>query len=362
MLVTSSQLSVAISSTIIFIFTSLLFVSGYILQQRSVASLQAALLSPPSPSPTPTTPPAYTPLTLPTYPPPPPRTHQVPLTPTTSPAVAHVQLVTSHVLLCNAIMIFAALARTKSPAARVLLYPKLWDVLPVHEDMANPALATTRRLLRLAQEELGVILRPLQPFGGGDGADFLPSSYPQALLFGLTEYEAVLHLPPSGLLLNAAPLDALLARVHNEQLPFPLTASASLLLLRPSAALYSALVNKLGALPRSSNPSLSALVYNARHAPPLPPTPGVPIFCTADLSDPLGERVDVRTLVGQVGYVRVAERGLPGPEFDFGVGRMGEGGQVAGDEDARRFRELVLDRYREDRRGVCGLDLEPWGG
>ncbi|KAL8685590.1 MAG: hypothetical protein Q9218_007664 [Villophora microphyllina] len=43
MLLTSSQISMAISSSIVFIFTSLLFLSGYVLQQQTVRSLQAAI-------------------------------------------------------------------------------------------------------------------------------------------------------------------------------------------------------------------------------------------------------------------------------------------------------------------------------
>jgi hypothetical protein len=55
-LLTSSAVSVAISGGIICIFTFLLFLSGYVLQQQSVRSLQEALRRPPEPKPTPTLP------------------------------------------------------------------------------------------------------------------------------------------------------------------------------------------------------------------------------------------------------------------------------------------------------------------
>ncbi|KAE9365306.1 hypothetical protein N431DRAFT_387434 [Stipitochalara longipes BDJ] len=43
MLLTSSQVSVAISSAIVFFFTSALFLSGYVLQQQTVRDLRAAI-------------------------------------------------------------------------------------------------------------------------------------------------------------------------------------------------------------------------------------------------------------------------------------------------------------------------------
>jgi hypothetical protein len=51
-LLTSSAISVAISSTVVCIFTFLLFLSGYVLQQQTVRSLQDALRRPPEPKPT----------------------------------------------------------------------------------------------------------------------------------------------------------------------------------------------------------------------------------------------------------------------------------------------------------------------
>ena len=55
-LLTSSTISVAISSSIVCMFTFLLFMSGYVMQQQTVRSLQDALHAPPVPKPTPTLP------------------------------------------------------------------------------------------------------------------------------------------------------------------------------------------------------------------------------------------------------------------------------------------------------------------
>lgn len=62
-LLTSSTISVAISSCIICMFTFLLFMSGYVMQQQTVKSLQDALHAPPVPRPTPTLPPQFQKLT-----------------------------------------------------------------------------------------------------------------------------------------------------------------------------------------------------------------------------------------------------------------------------------------------------------
>lgn len=51
-LLTSSSISLAISTSIICIFTFLLFLSGYVLQQQTVRGLQEALRAPPPPKPT----------------------------------------------------------------------------------------------------------------------------------------------------------------------------------------------------------------------------------------------------------------------------------------------------------------------
>jgi hypothetical protein len=58
-LLASSTISVAISSSIVCIFTFLLFMSGYVMQQQTVKSLQDALHAPPVPKPMPTLPPQF---------------------------------------------------------------------------------------------------------------------------------------------------------------------------------------------------------------------------------------------------------------------------------------------------------------
>ncbi|KAL2023528.1 hypothetical protein VTK56DRAFT_2136 [Thermocarpiscus australiensis] len=51
MLLTSAQVSVAVSSGVVFFFTTALFLSGYAIQQRTLRDLRAAIKGPPRPSP-----------------------------------------------------------------------------------------------------------------------------------------------------------------------------------------------------------------------------------------------------------------------------------------------------------------------
>ncbi|KAK3943123.1 hypothetical protein QBC46DRAFT_378251 [Diplogelasinospora grovesii] len=51
MLLTSSQVSVAVSSVTVFVFTAALFLSGYAIQQRTLRDLRAAIKPSPRPSP-----------------------------------------------------------------------------------------------------------------------------------------------------------------------------------------------------------------------------------------------------------------------------------------------------------------------
>ncbi|KAJ4515550.1 hypothetical protein HRR83_004760 [Exophiala dermatitidis] len=58
-LLTSSAVSVVISSSIVCLFTFLLFLSGYVLQQQTVTALREAIRQPPEPKPVPTLPPQF---------------------------------------------------------------------------------------------------------------------------------------------------------------------------------------------------------------------------------------------------------------------------------------------------------------
>ena len=156
-----------------FIFTTLLFLSGYVLQQQTVRNLQAAI-KPPRPPPSST-------LSLSASnsasavvrvfgdpPGSPGRVAYEEYLTEVRPKdgwkkVAYAQLVKEHVHVCSAVMLFAELARQKSKAERVILYPKVWDKGEGRaQEPLNPYTETSKRLLKMASDRYGVVLRAME--------------------------------------------------------------------------------------------------------------------------------------------------------------------------------------------------------
>jgi hypothetical protein len=82
--------------------------------------------------------------------------------------LGYVQLVREHGELCSAVMLLADLHRMKSPAKRLLLFPRLW-LQKSDNDEYDADMTTSRRLLRTAARRYGVSLIPLETIV--DGAD-----------------------------------------------------------------------------------------------------------------------------------------------------------------------------------------------
>ena len=64
--------------------------------------------------------------------------------------------------VCNAVMVLAELARQKSRAKRILLYPREWD-LQEGRIGASHDLDTTLRLLKVVSNRYDVVLSPVYP-------------------------------------------------------------------------------------------------------------------------------------------------------------------------------------------------------
>ena len=153
----------------VFIFTSLLFLSGYVLQQQTVRSIQAAIRPPPIP--TPTLPPS--PVLAKHFGTPPGYSFYDKYLASNRPKggwakVAYVQLVRDHIHVCNAVMLFAALEHEKSMAQRIILYPMAWDKQNSKRGVSNSQLETSMRLLRNAASRYRVMLQPVEPIIGVD--------------------------------------------------------------------------------------------------------------------------------------------------------------------------------------------------
>lgn len=152
------------NALVVFIFTSLLFLSGYVLQQQTVRSIQAAIKPPPLP--VPILPPS--PVLAKHFGTPPGHSFYDKYLASNRPKggwakVAYVQLVREHIHVCNAVMLFAALEREESMAQRIILYPKTWDKQSSDRERLNSQLETSIRLLRNAASRYRVMLQPVEP-------------------------------------------------------------------------------------------------------------------------------------------------------------------------------------------------------
>ena len=94
--------------------------------------------------------------------------------------LAYVQMVKSRVELCSAVMMLGDLHRMRSPAQKILLFPRAW-LKEAEDDRWDPERDTTRRLLKTAALRYGVALMPMGTFM--DGAD--------------GEYKGIPYLPPT---------------------------------------------------------------------------------------------------------------------------------------------------------------------
>ncbi|KAH9862974.1 hypothetical protein J1614_010703 [Plenodomus biglobosus] len=372
LLLSSSQVSVVLSAAIVFLFTLALFLSGYVLQQRYVHTLQAAIrprLPKPLPAPTPMTAPTLDakwarpmgsrPKLDETY------AHYLAGQTLDWSRLGYVQVVRAHVEVCSAVMLLADLAKMKSPAKRILLFPRPW-LLPTAADQDGqygPDMATTRRLLRTAARRYGVTLMPMEPIV--DGADdTLPSSYSLATLYSLVDYERILYLQGPGLILDASALDSLLAFSKSEPMAaFPATPerkdlSTSLLLMHPSQQSFAQLKTMRTSRP-TSDLGLLRRLFSA------------PECLMSEWSLSMGNVVYESHALRQADdgfnatrfeqtttFVRLSDAELPGPEYDVPFADRAR--LRPQNEQAQEAWTRLYERFRQRRMEVCGLDLEPY--
>ncbi|USP77909.1 glycosyltransferase family 8 protein [Curvularia clavata] len=384
LLLTSGQVSILLSVTIVFFFTLALFLSGWVLQQRYVHSLQAAIkprLPKPLPAQKPIEPPTLDakwarpmgsrPEVDDTY-----AQYVAGLTMDWS-RLGYVQVVREHVELCSAVMLLSDLHRMKSPAKRILMFPKPW-LAEAQDNQYSPEMTTTRRLLRTAARRYGVTLIPMKPIvEGTDGEALrnaplllpiayhtLPSSYSLASLYSLVDYERLLYLEGPGVLLDASALDSLLAFSKSEPMAaYPATPertdmSTSLLMIHPSQQSYS----QLRAL-RASKPTSDLDMFRKTFT--------VPESLISEWSLSMGnvvyESQKLRTASDGFNatafeqattFVRLSDPELPGPEYDVPYAERAR--LRPRNEEAQEAWSRLYERFRQQRMEVCGLDLETY--
>ncbi|KAF2714618.1 glycosyltransferase family 8 protein [Pleomassaria siparia CBS 279.74] len=368
LLLSSGQVSVVLSAAIVFLFTFALFLSGYVLQQRTVRSMQAMIkprLPKPLPVPNPIQPPtldAKWARPMGGRPEVDDSIQQFIVGQTLDwSRLGYVQMAKDHGELCSAVMLLADLHKLKSPAKRLLLFPRSW-LRKIENGEGDAEMTTTRRLLRTAARRYGVSLIPIEPIVDGD--DSLPSSYSLASLYSLTDYERILYLQGPGMLLDASALDSLLAFSKSEPMAaYPATAereslSTALLLVHPTQESFGQL-RKL----RASHPMTDLELFRKSFTAPeslisqWSLSMGNVVYESRKLRDAI-DGFNATVFEGATTYVRLSEPELPGPEYD--VPYYDRVALRPSNEEARGAWEGLYEKFRQRRMEVCGLDLETW--
>ena len=264
-------------------------------------------------------------------------------------------------------MVFGELHRLKSPARKVLLFPKSWAAEKEKTGkgaMSDPFMDSSRRLMRMAARRYGVELRPVDPIVEST-EDGVPSTYSLISAYGLIDFDRLLSIETPGLLLDASPFDAVLA--FTEKTPFAMlqdtTAndgvhSQDLLLLQPSTKDHNDLKERIAAL-SSYNDTL------------LPTAFPEPLLLAS--SDPSGESALIRSIgllhdaqpgfnatayLDNVAYIRFSDPKLPGPEYDVPWAK--KRAARPRNKDADWTWTKLYGEFAQKRMDICGLDLEGW--
>jgi hypothetical protein len=277
--------------------------------------------------------------------------------------------------MCNAMMVLAELHRLKSPARRILLFPQAWatEKKAQRGDTSDPFLDISRRLMKVAARRYGVELRPISPLFKADSED-AQDVYSLASAYALTDLDRVLSIETPGLLVDAGPLDAVLA--FTESAPFAMlhdtkdgdgVHAEDLFLLQPSLQTHTSLLGQLQDK-ASFNDSLLASVFaehllldsSSEHSALIRS-----IGALHDAND--GTNVDsvdrpdsfnATAFLSDVSYIRFSDPKLPGPEYDVPYSQ-----KVAArpkNKDADWTWTKLYGQFAQKRMEVCGLGLEFW--
>ncbi|KAF8253173.1 hypothetical protein K440DRAFT_657688 [Wilcoxina mikolae CBS 423.85] len=307
-----SRLPIRLAAAIIFFFSFLLFLSGYILQQQSLHALEKAIA----------------PTALPPTPPPPPPRHNLksqsssphphPYLPALPPTIAYLQSVTTKSSLCNTLMLFSDLHTLGSSAARILYYPSSWD--------HDPSTGTWTRLLHTAKTRYNVLLRTLPE---------VSEKSVLAAAFNETQYKRVVWLDDAGTLLKS--LDELLLTLPPAVVAVPRGWEGRFWVVTPGEGWVEGWEGaELVLPPRPWVVGIGEFRREGKHEGYLWP----------------GQRWDPEEVREEVAYVSFYDEGVRMPWFGVETGKRpgGKEGEVW---------EGLYRRWERGRGEVCGLDLEP---
>ncbi|KAE8146471.1 hypothetical protein BDV25DRAFT_162395 [Aspergillus avenaceus] len=208
-LLTSSTVSVILSSGVICIFTLLLFLSGYVLQQQSVRSIQHAIRPPQPPDPMAGLGSSAFQGSK--------RSHFSDMLPDQHHAqgskgnYAYLQLLSSPDPsdICSAILFFKQLATNGSAVQdRLFMYPQEWDLTP--SSKMSKHVSTALSILRTASLKYGIWLLPIDmTVAKSAGYATTDTSLLRLGQIQFMQYDSVLYLQTPGLLLDIEKLDSM---------------------------------------------------------------------------------------------------------------------------------------------------------
>ena len=298
------------------------------------------------------------------------------------------------------------LSAEESMAQRVIMYPREWDEEDVDGDKTNrPTIEgeevmrqrrTSRRLLRQAAKEYKVMLQPISPAAAAvsvaekkeeEDERWKPEErFPLTNLLSLITFNRIVYFPPSGLVMDATPLDLLFTLPIEEDKkgmlglfdPRGRTSDEEggqrkkrgdssgldpdILILEPSKKLYQ---DMAAALPEGAFEDKE--FYGLVHMAPAATSgdekssekdEGALVVDTGRLGA-ADAQFEARDVTERTAYVRLRDFDLPGPEYDVPRWLMEQKAPSGGGE-ARRAWFGVYEKYWTERMSVCGLDLEPW--
>lgn len=187
-------------------------------------------------------------------------------------------------------------------------------------------------------------------------------AYPLAGLFSLTEFDRLIYLQPSGLILNSSPLDDLFTIPMNASLATlsaqseHLSVTPPIILFRPSTEMYHDLTVSLSAGEHSEETFLQD-IPRIVGKPPIPGGESVRLLAETSALRLEGDDFNATSFFAGTSYVHIQDSGLPGPDYDaprdaFLRARPQE-------FHARGAWEDIYETYRTKRMDICGLDLEP---
>ncbi len=182
-----------------------------------------------------------------------------------------------------------------------------------------------------------------------------------AELLALTDYNRILYLQPSGILLNSTKLDRLLATspknlsMDRSSISSKSRESRPLLLLAPSGADSSKAKDQL-ASGRVPNTDLLARVLSEQNLiPPSSDNDRLVLESSYLVTEP--QSSEAMSPASSASYIHFSEFSLPGPEYDIPRDMFLR--EAPSEGHSRTLWASWYEKFRDLRMEVCGLDLEP---